>query len=107
MNQNFINISFYVILQGYSYTFFVILQGDKLQAFGSAITEEYAFNSNVDLLIKFKDIPYERYADNYFRFHDLFEKIFNRKVDLVTENPLSNRYFIKKVMQTKALIHER
>jgi predicted nucleotidyltransferase len=59
---------------------------EKLHAFGSITTAEFTENSDVDLLIKFKDIPFERYADNYFRLHDLFEKIFNRKVDLVTEN---------------------
>jgi hypothetical protein len=79
---------------------------EKLHAFGSIATEEFTEDSDVDLLIKFKDIPYERYADNYFRLHNLFERIFNRKVDLITENSLSNPYFIKKVMQTRKLIYE-
>lgn len=79
---------------------------EKLHAFGSITTSDFNDKSDVDLLIKFKDIPFERYADNYFRLHDLFEEIFDRKVDLLTENSLSNPYFIKKLMQTKTIIYE-
>ena len=79
---------------------------EKLHAFGSVTSDQFTENSDVDLLVKFKDIPHERYADNYFQLHALFEQIFNRKVDLITENSLSNPYFIKKVMQTKVVIYE-
>ncbi|VEN73266.1 hypothetical protein EPICR_140027 [Candidatus Desulfarcum epimagneticum] len=51
-------------------------------------------NSDIDLLIKFKDIPFEKYADNYFKLHELFENMFGRKVDLMTENSLSNPYLL-------------
>lgn len=79
---------------------------ERLYAFGSITSDSYTAQSDVDLLIKFKNIPFEKYADNYFRLHALFETIFQRKVDLVTENSLSNPYFIKKVNQTKALLYE-
>lgn len=81
-------------------------QVDKLHAFGSIVNDDFTENSDVDFLIKFKDISAEEYADSYFRLHDLFEQIFKRKVDLVTENSLSNPFFIKKVNQTKTLLYE-
>ena len=79
---------------------------EKLHAFGSVTSDGFSDTSDVDLLVKFKNIPFEKYADNYFRLHEIFETVFMRKVDLVTERSLSNPYFIKKVNQTKVLIYE-
>ncbi len=79
---------------------------EKLYAFGSVMTDNFSDNSDIDLLIKFKNIPFEAYADNYFELHAIFEKFFNRKVDLITENSLSNPYFIKKINQTKTILYE-
>ncbi|CAN2039498.1 Nucleotidyltransferase [Candidatus Magnetomoraceae bacterium gMMP-15] len=79
---------------------------ERLFLFGSITSNHFTKNSDIDMLIKFKSISTEKYSDNYFILHDLFEKTFNRKVDLVTEKSLSNPYFIKRVNQTKVLIYE-
>ena len=79
---------------------------ERLHAFGSIISESFTTKSDVDLLVKFKNISFDKYTDNYFKLHELFELIFDCKVDLVTENSLSNPYFIKKVNQTKTLLYE-
>jgi len=79
---------------------------ERLYAFGSVMTDNFSDNSDIDLLVKFKQIPFEKYADNYFELHDIFEEFFNRKVDLITENSLSNPYFIKKVNLTKTVLYE-
>lgn len=80
---------------------------EKLYAFGSVMTDNFSDNSDIDLIIKFKKIPFEKYADNYFDLHRIFEKCFNCKVDLLTENSLSNPYLIKKINQTKTILYER
>ena len=79
---------------------------EKLYAFGSVMTDNFSDNSDIDLIVRFKEIPFEKYADNYFELHEIFQKFFNRKVDLITENSLSNPYFIKKINQTKAVLYE-
>ncbi len=79
---------------------------EKLYAFGSITTDSFSDDSDIDLLIKFRKIPYEKYADNYFRLHEIFEQFFNRKVDLLTENSLSNPYLIKKLNQTRIVLYE-
>ena len=79
---------------------------EKLYAFGSVMDENFSDDSDIDLLVKFKNISFEKYADNYFELHEILEKFFNRKVDLVTENSLSNPYFIKKVNQKKMVLYE-
>jgi uncharacterized protein len=79
---------------------------EKLYAFGSAITDHFSERSDVDLIVKFKSLPFDKYTDNYFELLEIFERLLNCKVDLMTENSLSNPYFIKKVNQTKKLIYE-
>lgn len=73
--------------------------------FGSACTEKFNENSDIDILISFKDISIEKYTDNYFDLHYKLEELFNRKVDLLTENSLSNPYFIESIEETKQLLY--
>lgn len=87
-------------------TFCVQHDVESLYAFGSVTTDSFSDDSDIDLLVKFRDIPVDKYTDNYFELLHLFRKIFNRKIDLMTENSLANPYFIKKVNQTKTLIYE-
>ena len=77
----------------------------KLYIFGSACTNQFKDDSDIDILISFKDISIEKYTDNYFELHYKLEELFNRKVDLLTENSLSNPYFIESVEETKHLLY--
>ena len=76
-----------------------------MYVFGSVCTENFNENSDVDILISFKEISIEKYTDNYFKIHEQLEQLFKRKVDLITENSLSNPFFIKKVEETKQLLY--
>jgi predicted nucleotidyltransferase len=76
-----------------------------LYSFGSVNTLTFKDDSDIDLLISFKDILIEEYTNNYFELHYKFEELFKRPVDLITENSLSNPYFIKSIDQTKTLIY--
>ncbi len=73
--------------------------------FGSVTSDEFKDSSDVDILISFQDIPFDKYTDNYFELHEELEKLFNRKVDLVTERSLSNPYFIQSVEKSKQLLY--
>ena len=77
----------------------------KLYIFGSACTNQFKDDSDIDILISFKDISIEKYTDNYFELHYKLEELFNRKVDLLTENSLSNPYFIESVEETRHLLY--
>ena len=78
----------------------------SLFAFGSVCTDKFNDQSDVDLLVAFEQMDFGEYADNYFQTADLFEKIFHRRVDLVTEKSLRNPYFIQSVNQTKTLLYD-
>jgi predicted nucleotidyltransferase len=77
----------------------------SMYVFGSAVTPDFNESSDVDILISFKDIPYDKYTDNYFELHEKLQELFNRKVDLITERSLSNPYFIESVERTKQLLY--
>ena len=77
----------------------------ELYAIGSVTTDNFTDESDVDLLIKFSNISIEEYTDNYFILHKLFEKTFDRKIDLITDRSLSNPYFIKSINKNKKLLY--
>ena len=76
-----------------------------LYLFGSASTDKFNNSSDIDILVSFKDISIEKYTDNYFELHYRLEELFERKIDLITENSLSNPYFIESIEETKQLLY--
>lgn len=78
---------------------------NTMHVFGSICSDQFNEFSDIDILISFKDIPIEKYTDNYFELHYKLEELFNRKIDLLTEQSLSNPYFIESVEETKQLLY--
>ncbi len=76
-----------------------------MHLFGSASTGNFTDTSDIDILISFHDISIQKYTDNYFELHYKLEKLFNRKIDLLTENALSNPYLIESIDETKQLLY--
>jgi len=83
------------------------IQYDKksLYLFGSGSRGKFKKSSDIDILVSFQDISIERYTDNYFELHYRLEKLFNRKIDLVTVNSLANPFFIESIEETKILLY--
>jgi len=76
-----------------------------MYAFGSVCTDRFNENSDIDFLISFENLPFDQYTTNYFDLHYKLQDLFDRRIDLVTENSLSNPFFIKGINQTKQLIY--
>ena len=71
---------------------------EKAFAFGSAVKDSMSVNSDVDLVIKFKDeLDFVSYADNYFALANKLEQILNKPVDLITERTLKNPYLLQNI----------
>lgn len=77
----------------------------KLFAFGSVLRETFNDESDIDLIVDFEKVSLEEYADNYFNFKQELENIFNRPVDLLEEQAISNPYFRKEIDKEKQLIY--
>ena len=78
-----------------------------LEVFGSILTNRFNDQSDVDLLVNFDTTNHEQwdYVTNYFDFRDALEHLFGRKVDLIVEKGLKNKYFIQNISRTKQLIY--
>jgi uncharacterized protein len=74
----------------------------ELYAFGSVLrTDQFNEDSDIDLLIEFKEIPLTEYGDNYFQFLFSLEELFKRKVDLVSMKYLQNKFFIAEIKKNR------
>jgi predicted nucleotidyltransferase len=79
----------------------------RLYAFGSVVSEDFTDISDIDFLISFADnLSVEDYTANYFSLHNKLRELFHREIDIVTENSLSNPYFIQSINESKKLIYE-
>ncbi len=74
--------------------------------FGSAVTNQFNDNSDIDLLINFNEglDPVEA-GEHWWSLHDELRDLFRREVDLVTDRSLKNPYFIDELNKTKFLIY--
>ena len=80
-------------------------QVKKLYVFGSALTNNFNENSDVDLIVEFNTLTVEEYADNYFDFKFSLQNIVKRPIDLLEEKELKNPYFKNAVIKDRALIY--
>ncbi len=78
---------------------------EKMYLFGSALNSNFNENSDVDLLVKFKNIDLSNYFDNYIDFKEKLENLFGREVDLVEEQTLRNPILIRSINKSKELIY--
>lgn len=78
-----------------------------LAVFGSILTDRFNEDSDVDLLVNFDTTAHEEwdYVTNYFDFQAELEQVLQRKIDLVVEKGLKNKYFIENVNRTKQVIY--
>ena len=78
-----------------------------LSVFGSILTDRFNDQSDVDLLVDFDTANHEKwdYVTNYFDFRDALERLFGRKVDLVEEGGIRNKYLIANINRTKQMIY--
>lgn len=76
-----------------------------LYAFGSALTDKFDSESDIDLLVDFLPLNAIDYADNYYDLKFALESILHRKIDLLEEKALKNPYFLKAIENSKYLIY--
>jgi uncharacterized protein len=79
----------------------------QLQAFGSAVTGAFVpASSDLDFIAEFADTQSADYADRYLDFAEALEKLFNRRVDVLTKRSIRNKYFRAEVERTARVIYE-
>ncbi len=78
----------------------------SLYAFGSVLTHNFNTNSDIDLIVDFKEIDVKNYADNYFDFKFSLQDIFKRPVDLLEEQAIKNPYFKEELNKKKVIVYK-
>jgi predicted nucleotidyltransferase len=81
---------------------------DKIYAFGSSITDHFdPDSSDIDIVVRI-DIadPADR-GETLLSLWDKLEALFQRKVDLLTEDSIRNPYLRSNINRTKKLIYDR
>src|SRR5437016_9384368 len=80
----------------------------RLYLFGSATAARFDPNaSDLDFLVEMSDRrPTATYADRYLGLAEALERLFGRRVDLVTEQSIRNPYLQREVA-TRQLVYEQ
>ncbi len=79
----------------------------RLGLFGSALTQDFGLESDVDVLVLFDSEENIDLFDKYFDLKEQLEAIFEREVDLVIDKSFRNPVFREAVEKTKTIIYER
>lgn len=83
------------------------LSVERLYIFGSAVNNTFQEGSDLDFLVSFKNnLSADLYADHYLLLHKELEKLFKKRIDLVTERSLSNPFFFESIENSKKLIYD-
>lgn len=77
----------------------------ELYVFGSATSNSFNRDSDIDFLVEFNAVDLLEYFDNYMDFKEALEKLFSRKIDLVEVQTIKNPILKKSIDQDKVLIY--
>lgn len=81
---------------------------DKLYAFGSVVSNRFdTKKSDLDFMIEMKEMPPLERGENLIGLWEALEDLFEKKVDLITTQPIKNKYLLANVNKSKRLIYER
>ena len=78
---------------------------DKMYLIGSALNSNFHDNSDIDFLVKFKQIELAQYFENYMDFKEHLKLLLGREIDLLEEQTLRNPILIKSINSSKELIY--
>ncbi len=84
------------------------MQVKSLYVFGSAAREDYSKKSDIDFLYSMfigdNGLPASQY--DYFDLLFKLEEITGKKVDLIAEKGIRNKYFLAEIMKDRQKIYE-
>jgi len=82
---------------------------ERLDVFGSAANGAFdPSRSDLDFLVRFgQRRPTGEYAERYLDFADALEKLFQRPVDLLTEQSIRNPFLQREVEATRQVVYEQ
>jgi len=76
-----------------------------LFAFGSATTDKFRPDSDIDLVVDIDDNDPISYTDKYFNLKFQLEDILKRQIDLLEQKAIRNKYLRSEIERTKVQIY--
>jgi predicted nucleotidyltransferase len=77
----------------------------ELYLFGSALSVKYSADSDIDLLVNFKNLSPSDYTKNYFALKFSLEELLGKEIDLLEQKSLSNPYLKSEIDSKKQLLY--
>lgn len=77
----------------------------KLDLFGSATTDKYGPESDIDIIVEFYNEKNENLFDKYFSLKEELTNIFHRPVDIIVERSIRNPFLKQTIDSTKRNIY--
>ena len=78
----------------------------RLDLFGSATTEQFGPDSDLDIIVEFKRNEINNLFDNYFALKEQLQNIFHRPIDIIMDGSVKNPYLKASISQTRKNIYE-
>jgi len=78
---------------------------ELLDVFGSATRDDFAPDSDIDVVVRF-DRARGRMFARYFDLKERLEQIFQRPVDIVLEDSIRNPYFREAIERNRVHVYE-
>jgi uncharacterized protein len=79
---------------------------ETLALFGSAATGEFdGSRSDIDFLVTFRGMSPAEHAEAYFGLLESLENLLDRRVDLLEEGAISNRYLRQSIEVSKRMLY--
>jgi len=83
----------------------VSLHLKRLDLFGSAATEEFGSNSDIDVIVEFEENGNYNHFDSYFTLKEQLQNIFHRPIDIIIDGAVKNPYLKASIAQTRKNIY--
>lgn len=79
----------------------------KIELFGSAIRDDFDPNqSDLDFLVEFQPMPPVEYANSFFGLRWALQDLFQKSIDLVEANSITNPYFREAIELNRVVLYE-
>lgn len=86
----------------------VLCESNKVKtlfAFGSVTTENFRADSDIDLIVDIDDKDPFSYTDKYFDLKFQLENLLKRKIDLLEQKAIRNKFLKQEIDRTKVLVY--
>lgn len=77
----------------------------RFEVFGSAVSDHFAPDSDLDFLVEFLPTTPVRHADAYFGLLNALRELLGRPVDLLETNAIKNPYLLESINQQRVELY--